>query len=154
VSTLFGLLNRWLGADHAYALYRLACYVGVSAIALAVDVTVFRSALALVPTAAGAAACGFLFGVMTHYMVSSRLAFSDLLKGRGAAAEAPVFGQFFMAGATGLTVTSFVVWVVADIGGYHPYTAKACAVVFSFICVFAVMRFVVLGNFLQRSDAN
>ena len=149
------VLDRYLtpvvGAEHAYALFRLACYVSVSAAALAVDLLVYRAALGKVPYAALAAVCGFLCGCLTHYLISSRLAFSDVLTKRGAPAEALVVSQFVSAGITGLAVTSLIVWLVADLGGYHPLTAKAVAVVFSFVSVFTVMRLYVLGNFLART---
>ena len=64
-----------------------------------------------------------------------------------------MFGQFLIAGGTGLLVTPAIVWAVADVAGFHPLLAKACAVVVSFVCVFAVMRFLVLGDFLKRPAA-
>lgn len=152
---MIAVIDRYIapviGAERAYALFRLGCYVSVSAAALLVDLMVYRSALGKVPYAALAAACGFLCGCMTHYLISSRLAFADVLTKRGAPAEAVVISQFVAAGITGLAVTSVIVWLVADIGGYHPLAAKAVAVVFSFASVFTVMRLYVLGNFLART---
>jgi putative flippase GtrA len=148
------LIDKYLapivGAEHAYALFRFACYVSVSAAALVVDVSVYRYALGHVPAAAMAAACGFLAGCATHYTISSRVAFSDVLKERGAPQEAQVFGKFVAAGVTGLIVTSFVVWIVSDVLGHDPLIGKAVAVVFSFASVFTMMRLFVLGSFLVR----
>ena len=152
---MIALIDRFLapivGAERAYALFRLGCYVSVSAAALLVDLMVYRAALDHVRYAALAAACGFLCGCMTHYLISSRLAFADVLTKRGAPAEAVVISQFVAAGITGLAVTSVIVWVVADLGGYHPLAAKGVAVLFSFASVFTVMRLFVLGNFLTRA---
>jgi putative flippase GtrA len=150
IARLDRLLIETLGPARGYAAFRLLSYLAVSAAALITDVAVYRLCLPLVGTAAMAAAIGFVFGIFAHYVVSSRVLFSDILKARGGSAEAPIVGQFFMAGGTGLLVTTLVVWLVADFGGYHPYAAKAVAVVFSFASVFALMRFVVLGNFLKR----
>jgi putative flippase GtrA len=153
IERLASTLTDRLGPERGYAAFRMACYLAVSASALVADVTIYRFALMLLPTAAAAAAVGFVFGVVTHYAVSSRLLFTDILKARGGAAEAPVLGQFFLAGFTGLIVTTSVVWVVADLGGYHPMIAKAGAVTLSFASVFAVLRALVLGNFLQRQSS-
>lgn len=147
------LLEASVGDETAFALIRLGAYVAVSAAAFVVDFSIYRFALPMLPTAAAAAAIGFLCGVMTHYAISSRIAFTDILKARGGIAEAPVVGQFFAAGGTGLVVTTAVVWSLADLGGYHPYVAKAFAVALSFASVFAVMRLYVLGNFLRRTPS-
>ncbi len=153
IERLSSALIAQLGPERGYAVFRMGCYLTVSAAALIADVTVYRFALMLLPFAAAAAAVGFIFGVMTHYAVSSRLLFTDILKARGGAAEAPVLGQFFLAGLTGLVVTTSVVWAVADLGGYHPMLAKACAVALSFTSVFIVLRTLVLGNFLHRQPS-
>jgi putative flippase GtrA len=153
IERLSSTLDDRLGPERGYAAFRMLCYLAVSASALVADVTVYRFALMVMPIAAAAAAVGFVFGVITHYAVSSRLLFTDILKARGGAAEAPVLGQFFLAGCTGLVVTTSVVWLLADVGGYHPMLAKACAVALSFASVFAVLRALVLGNFLQRQPA-
>jgi putative flippase GtrA len=143
-------LNAHLGPERGYLAFRMACYLAVSGSALVADVMVYRLALLFLPVAAAAAAVGFIFGVATHYAVSSRVLFNDILTARGGAAEAPVVGQFFLAGFTGLIVTTSVVWLVADVAGYHPMLAKACAACLSFLCVFAVLRAFVLGDFLTR----
>jgi putative flippase GtrA len=153
IERLSSTLIAQLGPERGYAAFRMGCYLAVSAAALVADVTIYRFALMVLPVAAAAAAVGFVFGVVAHYAVSSRVLFTDILKARGGAAEAPVLGQFFLAGFTGLIVTTSVVWVVADLGGYHPMVAKACAVAVSFASVFAVLRALVLGNFLQRQPS-
>lgn len=139
-----------LGPELAYALFRVACYGSVSGVALLVDLLVYRFALLAAPYAAMAAACGFLAGCLTHYLVSSRIAFADVLTRRGAPAEAQVLGQFVAAGGTGLVVTCFVVWLVSDVLGHHPFVGKGVAVLFSVASVFTIMRIFVLGNFLAR----
>lgn len=145
-------LSERLGEARGYAVFRMLCYIGVSVSALMADVTVYVLMLGFVSKAAYAAAFGFIIGVVTHYLVASRVAFPDRLEARGSAAEAPVMAKFFAAGATGLAVTPAIVWLLADSLGYHPYLAKAVAVGVSFVCVFAVLRFLVLGNFLKRAD--
>ncbi len=139
-----------LGEERGYAAFRFLSYVFVCAVALVVDLSIYRMALSVFPLAAMAAACGFAVGNVTHYAVSSRLIFSDILTARGGRAEAPVMGKFFAAGCTGFSVTTLIVWLMADVAGYHPFIAKGVAIIFSFFSVFAVMRFLVLGNFLKR----
>jgi putative flippase GtrA len=154
IAAIERLLSNTLGPERGYAAFRFFCYVSASGTALLVDLTTYRAALTVFPRAAIAAAIGFGFGILTHYTMSTRVLFGDVLQARGATEEAPVLGKFFIAGITGLLVTTLIVWLVADIGGYHPYAAKAVAVVFSFVSVFTVMRFIVLGNFMKRSTAH
>lgn len=143
-------LSQLFGPERGYAVFRLLAYVFVSACALVADVTVYVMVLGHTSTAAIAAAFGFVAGVATHYVVSSRLVFADRLTARGGVVEAPIVARFFIAGATGLMVTPAIVWLIADVAGYHPYVAKAVAVVVSFASVLTVMRLLVLGNFLTR----
>ena len=143
ISLIDNISRRSSGPERAYALFRLGCYVSVSAAALLVDLTVYRAAL----------------GVFTYAAVGGRVrlpvrmpdALSDLVaarlqrradQARCRAPKPPVIGQFVAAGITGLIVTSLIVWLVADLGGWHPLAAKAVAVVFSFASVFTVMRVV------------
>lgn len=152
IDALDRLLSHLFGPERGYAVFRLMAYVFVSACALVADVLVYVAALGHTSKAAIAAALGFIAGVVTHYIISSRIVFADRLTARGGLEEAPVVGKFFIAGATGLLVTPAIVWLVADFGGYHPYVAKAAAVVVSFASVLTVMRLLVLGNFLTRSE--
>jgi putative flippase GtrA len=151
IATALRILSQRLGEERGFAAFRFLSYVFVCAVALAVDLSVYRLALPALPLAALAAAVGFFVGNITHYIVSSRLVFNDILTERGYRTEAPVMVKFIAAGCTGFTVTTLIVWLIADVAGYHPFLAKGVAIVFSFVSVFAVMRFFVLGDFLKRA---
>ena len=87
-----------------------------------------------------------MFGVLAHYMMSSRIIFRHRFDKRGVVEEAPTLAKFFAAGATGLVVTAAVVGVLADLMGFHPMLAKFAAAGCSFIVVFLSLRFFVFNQ--------
>lgn len=125
---------------------QFAGYVAVSGTALAVDVAVYWSLFKSIRIAAVAAAGGYLFGVLVHYMLSSRVVFASRLGARGVAAEAPVLAKFFAAGGAGMLVTVTTVGVLADILGMHALVAKLMAAGLSFVTVFTVLRAFVFNS--------
>ena len=136
-------LDRLIGfvpERHRGALVQFVRYGLVSAVALVVDTSVYWVLLTPLGLAAKAAACGYVCGVFTHYLLSSRLVFADRLAARGVKAETPVLVKFYAAGACGLLVTSVTVGILADGFGVHPLLAKLCAAGLSFVTVFSVMR--------------
>ncbi len=120
-------------------------YVLVSASALVVDFSLYWMLLKIVRTAALAASCGYVVGVLTHYALSSRIVFKDRLSARGAVAEAPVLAKFFVAGASGLAITTATVGLLADGLGVSPIVAKICASGLSFVTVFTALRIFVFA---------
>lgn len=121
-------------------------YVAVSGAALAVDVSIYASLLTVFHYASLAAPFGYVFGVLTHYMLSSRIVFRKRISARGLSAEAPVIGKFFAAGFTGLLVTTLTIAILADMMGIHPLVAKAAAAGLSFIAVFTSLRLFVFKS--------
>ena len=119
---------------------QLIGYLAVSGTALVVDVAIYWTLLQVLHIAAVAAAGGYVFGVLVHYALSSRIVFAGRLRARGIAAEAPVLAKFFVAGGTGLVVTVATVGILADVMGLHPLLAKLVATGFSFVTVFTALR--------------
>jgi putative flippase GtrA len=119
---------------------QLAGYALVSGSALVVDVTIYWSLFKALGIAAVAAAGGYMFGVVVHYLLSSRIVFAGRLGARGVAAEAPVLAKFFVAGGLGLAVTVATVGLLADVMGAHALVAKLIAAGLSFVTVFTVLR--------------
>jgi putative flippase GtrA len=121
-------------------------YVAVSGGALCVDVAIYWLLLKVAYFAFLAAAGGYVFGVMTHYILSSRIVFRSRFSKRGVIEEAPTIAKFFAAGASGLVVTAAVVGLLADVLGFHPLFAKFVAAGCSFVVVFLSMRFFVFNQ--------
>jgi len=119
---------------------QLAGYAFVSGSALAVDVTIYWWLFKALGIATVAAAGGYVFGVLVHYMLSSRIVFAGRFGARGVAAEASVLAKFFVAGGLGLAITVSTVGLLADVMGAHALTAKLIAAGLSFMTVFTVLR--------------
>lgn len=132
--------------EHAGEIWQFASYFAVSAVALAVDVSVYWALLNVMHFAIAAAAGGYVCGVITHYLLSSRVVFRERFRTRGVANEAPTIAKFFAAGLSGLLVTTVVVGVLADVMGIHPLLAKLCAAGCSFFVVFLTLRIFVFNR--------
>lgn len=131
---------------HSGELTQFAGYVAVSGGALCVDVSIYWVLLRIAHFAFVAAAGGYVFGVLAHYMMSSRIIFRHRFDKRGVVEEAPTLAKFFAAGATGLVVTAIIVGVLADLMGFHPMLAKIVAAGCSFIVVFLSLRLFVFNQ--------
>ncbi len=137
---------KQLLAEHRDEIWQFAGYVAVSGCALCIDVSVYWALLSIAHYAFLAAVGGYICGVFSHYMLSSRVVFSDRFKKRGVVEEAPTVVKFFAAGASGLAVTAAVVGLLADIMGFHPLIAKIAAAGCSFTVVFLCMRLFVFNQ--------
>ncbi len=128
---------------HSGLARELAGYVAVSGTALCVDFAIYWSLLGVFRYAFLAAAGGYVFGVLTHYALSSRIVFRHRFEKRGVIEEAPAVAKFFAAGFAGLTVTTLVVGLIADVLGGNPLLAKVIAAGCSFGVVFTILRLLV-----------
>lgn len=137
---------KQLVLEHSDDLLQFVAYVAVSGSALLVDVAIYWLLLSVFHFAFMAAAGGYVFGVATHYMLSSRIVFRGRFHKRGVAEEAPTIAKFFAAGASGLLVTAVVVGLLADVLGVHPLLAKFVAAGCSFIVVFLSLRLFVFNG--------
>lgn len=145
------LLSR-LFEDTREDLQQFAGYVVVSGCALCIDVAVYWSLLKVAQYAFVAAAGGYTFGVISHYMMSSRIVFSDRFDKRGLLIEAPTIAKFFAAGLSGLLVTTVTVALLADALGFHPLFAKLVAAGCSFVAVFLSLRLFVFSEPARSSS--
>jgi putative flippase GtrA len=144
---------KQLLAEHADELWQFAGYVAVSGAALCVDFSIYWALLNVMPYAFAAAAGGYVCGVLSHYLMSSRVVFRHRFDKRGMVEEAPAVAKFFAAGFSGLVVTAIVVGVLADIMGIHPLIAKICAAGCSFTVVFLSLRLFVFNQSLKPSTS-
>ena len=138
---------------HRDELVQFAGYVAVSGCALCIDFSIYWAFLNVAHFAFVAAACGYVCGVIAHYILSSRIVFAKRFNERGLVAEAPTVAKFFAAGATGLVVTAVVVGVLADMMGVHPLMAKVVASGCSFVVVFLSLRFFVFNHPIKTAAA-
>ena len=131
-------------------IFRFGGYVAVSAGALCADFAVYWSLLTVAKFACVAAVGGYACGVLFHYLLSSRVVFSDLFDRRGFVEEAPTLARFFAAGASGLLVTALIVGLLADVWGLHQPIAKLIASGCSFVVVFLSLRVFVFNQPANR----
>lgn len=137
---------RTLLEDNSDAFVQFAGYLAVSGAAFVVDFSAYWVLLKFAKFAFVAAAGGYVFGVLCHYALSSRIVFRTRFAQRGLKHEAPAVAKFFAAGATGLLVTAAVVGLLADVMGVHPLIAKLVAAGCSFGIVFMSLRLFVFNE--------
>jgi putative flippase GtrA len=137
---------RTFADENADAIAQFAGYIAVSGAAFVVDFSMYWVLLKFAKFAFVAACGGYVFGVLCHYALSSRIVFKTRFAKRGLKHEAPAVMKFFAAGATGLVVTAAVVGLLADVMGVHPLIAKLVAAGCSFGAVFLSLRLFVFNE--------
>jgi putative flippase GtrA len=115
-------------------------YVGVSAGALGVDMSVYLVALHFGIAPALSAAIGYLFGVAVHWILSSRLVFDDVAQ-RGLA-RTKQKALFLTSALVGLGLTIAIVALATRLG-IDPRLAKLGAIVVSFQATYMLRRRIV-----------
>ena len=117
-------------------------YAAVSALALALDFTVFLGLNGTIghPTLAGVA--GYACGILLHYQLSRHYVFDT---GASAKSGHRRFGEFVASGLIGLAVTAGVIAFATGMLGVSPLIAKVLAAGGSFLGVFAVRRTIVFA---------
>lgn len=118
-------------------------YVAASAISLGVDVGIFLAALSAGVAPALAAACGYVVGIGSHWLLSSRMVFA----GRVAAMSADRRQQqalFILSALVGLGITMAIVGLGAHYG-FDPRVAKGVAIVVSFQTMYLLRNKVVFA---------
>ncbi len=113
-------------------------YTLVSVGALAVDMGSFLLLLALGAPAVRASALGYGLGIVTHWLLSSRLVFHRDLAPAGAARRRQQ-ALFLATALFGLALTTFVVGGLARLG-LDPRGAKLIAIVLSFAASWLLRR--------------
>lgn len=109
---------------------RLVRYLLASVGALAVDVGCFLALLAAGMWPASASAIGYTFGIVAHWLMSSRAVFADAVAERGLARTRQK-AMFVISALVGLALTSGLVWA-GDVAGFDPRAAKVVAIAVSF----------------------
>jgi len=122
---------------------QLSRYSAASALALALDFTIYLllTASAVRPSLAGV--IGYAAGLALHYLLSVRFVFDARATRK---VEARLVAEFALSGLAGMAVTALVIGAVADIAGLPVLLAKVLAATASFLVVFALRRTVVFAG--------
>lgn len=123
---------------------RLIRYGFASVGALAVDVGVFLAMLAANVAAAPASAFGYSFGIIAHWLLSSRKVFQDGVAADGRARMRQK-ALFVISALIGLAVTTAIVGI-GDHAGFDPRLAKLVAIAASFILTYILRSRVVFQH--------
>ncbi len=124
-------------AWHIWNRFTLTRYLAASIVALAFDVAVFSTLLALGMGAAAASAIGYAAGIIIHWLVSSNFVFT----GKTRTGSALQWQRILFAGSAflGLAITVGTVAILSGTGA-HPIAAKAIAIIISFVAVYAARK--------------
>jgi putative flippase GtrA len=122
---------------------QLSRYTVVSALALALDFTVYLLLGAGGTTGALAGAIGYACGLALHYLLSVRYVFDAAAAHK---AQSRLMTEFALSGLAGMAITALVIAVTVDLGGMPLLPGKILAVGVSFIVVFALRRSVVFAS--------
>jgi len=112
-------------------------YLVVSALALGFDVGVYASLIGIGIMATGAGATGYLMGIFVHYTLSARWVFPD---SGGTRRTAPTLAKFVVSALIGLAATTAIIDVLTRNHLAGAFSAKAAAVVTSYVLVFMLRR--------------
>lgn len=117
--------------------FTITRYLAASIIALAFDVALFASlvALGIDPTIASAA--GYCAGIVVHWLVSANIVFTG--KTRDGAALHVQRALFAGSALVGLGITVATVEILGRMG-VHPIPSKGVAIGISFVAVYAMRK--------------
>jgi putative flippase GtrA len=129
------------------SLTQLSRYSAASALALALDFTVYLtlSAEGLRPVLAGV--LGYTAGLALHFVLSSRFVFNRASLDK---TQARLLGEFALTGLAGTGTTAIVMALATGIGGLPGLTAKVMAASASFVLVYWLRCTIVFGASSQR----
>jgi putative flippase GtrA len=117
--------------------FTITRYLAASIVALAFDVAIFSSLVALHLQAAWASAIGYSAGIVIHWFVSANFVFT----GKTREGSALQWQRVLFAGSAllGLAITVGTVAVLTSFG-IHAIPAKGAAVAISFVAVYAARK--------------
>ena len=115
---------------------RFIRYILASVGALAVDVGVFLALLSAGVFAAAASAIGYSFGILAHWLMSSRAVFQDSVA-EGGMARTRQKALFVISALVGLGLTTLIVGA-GDYAGGDPRLAKIVAIGVSFFATWLI----------------
>ena len=118
-------------------------YVGASAVSLGVDFAIFMAALSVGVPPAAAAACGYIIGIVCHWLISSRMVFVGHVA-EEAASRRQQQALFVVSALVGLGITTGIVGIGSRYG-LDPRIAKGIAIVVSFQATYVIRKKVVFA---------
>ena len=118
-------------------------YVGASAVSLGVDFAIFMAALSVGVPPAAAAACGYIVGIVCHWLMSSRMVFVGHVA-EEAASRRQQQALFVVSALVGLGITTGIVGIGSRYG-LDPRIAKGIAIVVSFQATYVIRKKVVFA---------
>ena len=118
-------------------------YVGASAVSLGVDFAIFMAALSVGVPPAAAAACGYIVGIVCHWLISSRMVFVGHVA-EDAASRRQQQALFVVSALVGLGITTGIVGIGSRYG-LDPRIAKGIAIVVSFQATYVIRKKVVFA---------
>ena len=118
-------------------------YIGASAVSLGVDFAIFMAALSIGVPPALAAACGYVVGIVCHWLISSRMVFVGLVAAESASRRHQQ-ALFVLSALVGLAITTAIVGVGSRYG-LDPRIAKGIAIVVSFQTTYVIRKKVVFA---------
>ena len=136
-------LARTRSAALIAVLPQLSRYSLVSALALALDFTVYLALTALAVSPPLAGAIGYALGTGLHFLLSTRFVFDARATKK---VHARLFGEFALSGFAGMGITALVIALATEGAGLAALPAKVLAAAASFLVVFALRRTVVFAK--------
>ncbi len=121
----------------------LSYYTIVSAVALGVDLAVFKSLLLGGMRASLAGIAGYAVGLVLHYLLSVRYVFETQGSTKSAARR---FGEFAISGGVGIAMTWGIIALATDVMHLPALLGKVAAVGTSFVVVFLLRRGIVFAK--------
>ena len=118
-------------------------YIGASAVSLGVDFAIFMAALSIGVPPALAAACGYIVGIVCHWLISSRMVFVGLVA-EDAGSRRHQQALFVLSALVGLGITTAIVGLGSRYG-LDPRIAKGVAIVVSFQATYMIRKKVVFA---------
>lgn len=123
---------------------RLVRYLLASVGALAVDFGSFLGLMAMGVMAAPASAIGYSFGILAHWLMSSRAVFQDRVAASGTARSRQK-ALFVISALVGLALTTAIVGI-GDWSGIDPRAAKLAAIGVSFFVTWLIRAKIVFRD--------
>ena len=118
-------------------------YIGASAVSLGVDFAIFMAALSVGVPPAPAAACGYVVGIVCHWLISSRMVFVGHVA-EDSASRRQQQALFVVSALVGLGITTGIVGIGSRYG-LDPRVAKAIAIVVSSQATYVIRKKVVFA---------
>lgn len=117
--------------------FTITRYLAASIIALAFDVALFSSLVAMAVDPTLASAAGYCAGIVIHWLVSANIVFTG--KTRDGAALHIQRALFAGSALVGLGITVVTVEILGRVG-VHPIPSKGVAIAISFVAVYAMRK--------------